>query len=80
MESSWRLNVALEGMSGTDWRLAASLLGIPFLAVVNGVPGAGTYRLYQENPNPEGMPVLVSSPPIPVDHPHFPYGLEVEPD
>lgn len=80
MESEWRYNVALAGMADGDWDLAARVLGAPFLAIAN--PDAaqpGSYRLYTGDLS-SGLPTFAAYVPIPAEHPHFPYGVAVEPD
>lgn len=80
MESNWRLNVALLGMSFTGWRLAARVVGnpIPFFIVAND-DHPGFQELWRQ-PAPGQLPVFVARQPIPPAFPHFPYNNLVIPD
>jgi hypothetical protein len=80
LESNWRFNVAVAGMVGSDWRLAARVLGAPFLAIAN--PDAaqpGSFRVYTGDLS-TSLPTFVAYVEIPPGSPHFPYGVNVEPD
>ncbi len=67
MESRWRFNIAKLGMSGTDWRLCARLLGIPsffeyYLVTFKSRP-PGTVEIWEWRPGfPDPGPFLYLGP------------------
>lgn len=80
MESRWRFNVALFGMSLDNWRLCARGLLVPTNVLVNPanpiIPRARVFDVTDANQ----LPVFVGDFLIPPAFPHFPYGEQVEPD
>lgn len=80
MESEWRLNVWRIGWAWEKATLAAELREFPGIYLTNDVRTTGRYRLLHLDP--AGWQPWVSDGTyfIPTDHPHFPYGLDVNPD
>lgn len=74
------MNVWDNQMWGSDWRLCARVIGgfDPNLAVVNIRPGTEKVRLYLLHP--DGLPDFFAEFDVDPAFPHFPYGIEVEPD
>jgi hypothetical protein len=68
------------GQWGSDWRLAARVHeGFdPRLYLVTPRPGTQKARLYLALP--EEVPTFVGEFDIDPEYPHFPYGIEVDPD
>jgi hypothetical protein len=74
------MDIAFIGMSYSDWLLAARVSGGPnplFWVKRDVVPEMQWLYVV---PVSTGIPVLVTSSPIPAANPHFPWGNEVFPD
>jgi hypothetical protein len=67
-------------MVGSGWELAARELGIGVpVYVVKNSNFPGMVELWKVTA-PGQLPTFVIRSPIPVAHPHFPYGANVQPD
>jgi len=80
LESNWRWNVADQGMSLTNWRLAARLLEDPEVLMV-GI-GPADERKYQAwfNATPTDLPTALGPVQVAPGTDGFPYGEAVLPD
>jgi len=80
LESEWRWNVALFGMSGSAWRLCARFVDDPdFVVVADRVYPFPRYSVWDVS-DPDQLPVFVGNFLITTHPPTFPYGNDVEPD
>lgn len=80
MESNWRTNIALMGMTGAGWRLAARYNDDPTVILVSlGGPPLVKYRIYFQA-DPDTLPVPVGPIRALPSWQRFPYGEDVEPD
>lgn len=86
MESRWRQNASKWGLCSVSgsWprgisTLAARIIGHPTLAVTNAEQGAGLSVAICIVPPVGDNIFFVPGFPLP-GHPHFPYGIDVEPD
>jgi len=80
VESKWRDNIPEYGMWGSGWELAARIIPNPTLCYERLlVSERGDPRIYCV-PGPGQLPAFPFVPDIPPEHPHFPWGFEVEPD
>lgn len=80
MESNWRFNVALYGLSGTFVRLIAPLLARPDILVSNFVDSFPVQFVHWQVPHPGDLPVILELVIAPAGHPHYPYGQPVTGD
>jgi len=80
LESSWRLNLFIYGMQQSEMRLLARL-NVPPDSLLNAVAdtGNGARRFYHVSA-PGQLPSFIIELPVLPAHPHFPWGLDVEPD
>lgn len=80
MESNWRFNVWLWGMTCAGWQLAAHrvLTNYPTYRIV--VKLSATLAANYNIAAPGQLPALVNPFTPPVLHPHFPYGILVDGD
>jgi len=80
LESNWRYRVAERGMAKTGVRLAAWLLdSTSLITCFEDYAVTGYYQSWFYL-DPDQDPLYVSNVPVPAEHPHFPFGLVVEPD
>lgn len=80
MESNWRWNVLAYGMQDSDWELCAGIPEfLPFKMVLVKRTGSPWFWLYDVN-DPDQLPDFWGRLLITPAFPHFPYGIEVEPD
>lgn len=80
MESNWRWNVHAMGLSDSGVELVSPLLGDPDTAIAKQILGVERKVTYIRSANPDfsWVPHTFALPPA--DHPHFPYGEDVDPD
>lgn len=80
MESNWRFNVLVYGMQDSDWELCARIPEFfPREAVLVKRTGSPWMWLYYVD-DPDQLPDFFARYLITPDAPHFPYGIEVDPD
>jgi len=87
LESEWRWNVWKYGIANNWWiffgqqtTMCARVLSGPLAGKLVGAwPFGAGYPIYENLGDIQGW-VITSVGTIPAAHPHFPYGLDVEPD
>lgn len=80
MENDWHTNVVRYGLGGMGVSVCARLLSGADYVLTNYIdPHGGPYAYVAYVPPTGDSPYGGSYAAIPADHPHFPYGVAVEP-
>jgi hypothetical protein len=80
LESNWRQSIVGLGLQQGEYDLVARVLGTPVsIWVTKRHVADGTFDVIRFL-TPGSLPVILTTLPIPVDAPHFPYGTPVVPD